>query len=69
MIHFPSHKNDALKNLQLNTSQRKLVFYEVCLRHIGLVNGLKAFYIDIKTIEVVKEQTMFPRRMEDFKGK
>ena len=33
------------------------------------VNGLKTFYIDIKTIERVKKQTMFQRKMADFKGK
>ena len=62
-------KNNALKILQFNTSQTKLVFYEICLRDTGSIIGLKAFYIDIKTIELVKKQTMFQRKMEDFKGK
>ena len=31
------------------------------------VNGLKALYIDIKPIELVKEQIMFQVKMEDFK--
>ena len=33
------------------------------------VNGLKTFYSDIKTIELVKKQTVFQRKMADFKGK
>ena len=36
---------------------------------MSLVNGLKTFYIVIKTIERVKKQTMFQRKMADFKGK
>ena len=35
---------------------------------INPVNGLKNFYIDIKTIKLAKNQTMFQRRIEDFKG-
>ena len=30
-------------------------------------NGLKTFHIDIKTIERVKRQTMFQRKMAHFK--
>ena len=30
---------------------------------------MKAFCIDIKTIKLVKKQTMFQRKMEDLKGK
>ena len=33
------------------------------------MNGLNSFYIGIKTIEIVKKQTMFQRKMEDYKGK
>ena len=29
----------------------------------------ETFYIDIKTIERVKKQVMFQRKMADFKGK
>ena len=36
---------------------------------ISPVNGLRTFYIKIKTIECVKKQTMFQREMADFKGK
>ena len=30
---------------------------------------MKTFYIDIKTIERVKKQSIFQRKMADFKGK
>ena len=30
---------------------------------------MKTFYIDIKTVEIVKNLTMFQRKMEDFEGK
>ena len=33
------------------------------------VHGLKTFYIDIKTTESVKKQTMLQRNMVDSKGK
>ena len=33
------------------------------------VNLLKTFYIDLKTIELGKKQTMFQRKMVGFKGK
>ena len=36
---------------------------------ISPVNGLKTFYSDIKAIELVKKQTIFQRKMADFKGK
>ena len=39
------------------------------LQDISPVNRLKTFYIDIKTIERIKKQTMFQRKMADFKGK
>ena len=39
------------------------------LWYICLVNGLETFYIDIKTIELVKKQTMFQKKIEDVNGK
>ena len=33
------------------------------------LNGLKNVCVGIKTIELVKQWTMFQRKMEDFKGK
>ena len=39
------------------------------LYDISSVNSLKSFYTDINTIELVKKQTMFPRKMEDVKSK
>ena len=39
------------------------------LKDISLVNGLKTLYIGIKTTELVKNQAMFQRKIEDFKGK
>ena len=39
------------------------------LWYICLVNGLETFYIDIETIELVKKQTMFQKKMEDVNGK
>ena len=36
---------------------------------INQANGLKTFYIDIKTIERAKKWTMFQRKMKDFKSK
>ena len=45
------------------------LLWDICLYDISPVNGLKTFYIDIKTIERVKKQTMFQRKMADFKGK
>ena len=69
MVHIRSHKNNALKILQFNTFHKKLVFYEICVQDISPVSGLKNFYIDIKTIKPVKKQTMFQRKMKDFKGK
>ena len=40
---------------QFNTSQKELAFYEIFVYRI-------TFYIDIKTIERVKKQTMFQKR-------
>ena len=39
------------------------------MRYTSPVNGLTTFYIDIKTIERVKKQTMFQRKTADCKGK
>ena len=39
------------------------------LQDISPVNGLKTFYIDIKTIEHVRKQIMFQRKMNDIEGK
>ena len=36
---------------------------------ISSVIGLETFHIDIKTILLVKKQTMFQIKMKDFKGK
>ena len=49
--------NKAIKFSQFNTSQKKLVFYEIFVYRI-LVFSLKTFCIDIKTIEHVKKQTV-----------
>ena len=35
---------------------------------ISVLNGLKTFYTDVKTIERVKKQTV-SKKMADFKGK
>ena len=53
-------------------TQKKLAFYEIfILNKLGYQNrnSLKTFCTDIKTIERVKKQTMFQRKIEDFKGK
>ena len=42
---------------------------DIFLKDVRPVNSLKTFYIDIKTIERVKKQTMFQRKMADLKGK
>ena len=42
--------------------------WDICSLDIIPVNGVKTFYIDIKTIECVKKQPMFPRRLADFQG-
>ena len=39
------------------------------LKDISSVNGLKTLYIGIKTTELVENQAMFQRKIEDFKGK
>ena len=58
---FTYLKQPFIKNnvSQFNTSQKKLEFYEIFAYSISPVNSLKTFYIDIKTIERVKRQTMF----------
>ena len=42
---------------------------DIFLKDVRPVNSLKTFYIDIKTIERVKKQTLFQRKMADLKGK
>ena len=42
---------------------------DIFLKDVRPVNSLKTFYIDIKTIERVKKQTMFQKKMADLKGK
>ena len=42
---------------------------DICLKDVRPVNSLKTFYIDIKTIERVKKQTMKKKKMADLKGK
>ena len=49
--------------------KRNSPFISICLQDISPVNGLKPFYIGIKTDELVKKQTMFQGKMEDFKDK
>ena len=39
------------------------------LQDISPVNSLKTSFIDIETIKRVKKQTMFQRKIADFKGK
>ena len=69
-IYLPLQKNNALKKLQFNSSQKKLAFYKIFfLWDISPVNGLKTFYIGIEINECFKKQTMFQRNMEDSKGK
>ena len=46
--------------------QQFFAFYEIFSYRLP---GLETFYIDIKTITRVKKQTMFQRKMADFKGK
>lgn len=54
---------------QFNTSQKKLVFYEILFIGYFPVNGLISFYTDIKAVESVKKQAIFWRKMADFSGK
>ena len=39
------------------------------LQDISPVNGLETFCTDVKTIERVKKQSMFERKIAGFKGK
>ena len=55
------------KKLSLfDTSQKKL--YEIFFYRTSVRNDLKSFYIDIKTIERVKKQTVLKKYVH-FKGK
>ena len=49
--------------------QKKLAFYETFVYRILVRHMVWKIYIDIKTIELVKKQTMFPRKLGNFKGK
>ena len=46
-MYFRSHKNTVRKILQFHTTLKKLAFYELLI--------YKTFYIDIKTIQLVKK--------------
>ena len=68
---FSFDKNNALKILQFNKYSLIPLMRYLSLRYLFVcpVNGLKNVCVGIKTIELVKKQTMFQRKMEDFKGK
>ena len=54
---FFLRKNNALKILQFNTLQKKIVFYD-----ISLLNDPITFYIDTKTVERAKNRLFFKGR-------
>ena len=57
MLYFSLRKNNALKILQFNTLQKKIVFYD-----ISLLNDPITFYIDTKTVEHAKNRLFFKGR-------
>ena len=70
VLYFPLHKSNAQIMLQFNTFKKKTCLLgDIYLLDINPLNGLKNFYIAIKSIRRVKKKTMFQKKMENFKGR
>ena len=62
----PLSSNSPLSKIKIHSliplkKDSRLLLY-ICLQDISPANDLKTFYIDIKTIERVKQQTVFQER-------